>query len=203
MLFGSIDPIDLDVQAIIAEELSPAAQSRALAAAARQELARAEEINRRALGRVPEHTISVDGIAGASENQVRPDGEIVYTFQLSRDLFAWIAGELKAFAPVLTGRFVESFLFFVDGVLTELSDDAEISEGDEFVFMSGLPYAGKIEGENRVPESPQAPNGVFEAVAALAQQRFPQAEIAFGYRAPFAAATSGQADTPAITIKRG
>ncbi|WP_316172414.1 hypothetical protein [Bradyrhizobium sp. SZCCHNRI2049] len=201
MLAGRIDPIDLDVQAIIDDELSPQARSRVLAQAAREELARAEDINARVLGGKPEHTTTVDGVAGASEERVRPDGTIVYEFNLQRGLFAWIAAELEAFAPVLSGLFAHSFLFFVDGVLTELAD--EVPEGEEYVFMSSVPYAGKIEGENRAPESAQAPNGVFEAVATLAQRQFPGAEIAFSYRQPFAAAASGQPDTPAITIRRG
>jgi hypothetical protein len=201
MLSGAIEPIDLDIQAIIDEELSPAARSRVLAQAAREELARVKDINARALGATPVHTTTVDGVAGASEDRVRPDGTIVYEFDLQTGLFGWIAAELAAFAPVKSGRFLHSFLFFVDGVLAELSD--AIPEGDEYVFMSSVAYAGKIEGENRAPESEQAPNGVFEAVAALAGQQFPGANISFGYRAPFHAAASGQADTPAITIRRG
>jgi len=200
MLSGRIDPIDLDVQAIIAEELSPAARSRMLAEAARAELKAAEDANAQALGYVPKHTTLVDGVAGADESRVRPDGEIVYTFDLGRDIFAWIARELSAFAPVRTGQYLHSFLFFVDGVLATL--DEEIPEGKEFVFMSAVPYAGKIEGEHRAPESEQAPNGVFEAVAALAQIAFPGADIGFSYRSPFAP-VEGVADTPAITIRVG
>jgi hypothetical protein len=140
--------------------------------------------------------ILVDGIAGGAEARVKPTGEIVYTFDLAQDMFAWIAAELSAFAPVLTGRFSRSFAFF-DSVLADL--DHEIPEGREFVFMSIEPYAGKVEGEHKRPESPQAPNGVFEAVAALAALRYPLADIAFSYRTPFFA--SRVKDTPAITIR--
>jgi hypothetical protein len=200
MLSGRIDPIDLDIQAIFDEELTPAARSRVLAQAGREELARAEAINARALGAKPDHTTAVDGVVGASEDRVRPDGTILYEFRLQRGLLSWIAAELAAFAPVLSGRFAHSFLFFVDGVLATL--DEEIPEGREFVFMSAAPYAGKIEGEHRAPESDQAPHGVFEAVAALAQLAFPRADIGFSYRSPFAP-VEGVADTPAITIRVG
>ena len=200
MLSGSAEPLDLDVQAIIAEDLSPDAQSRILAQVARDELAAAEATNRVALGYVPGHTTTVDGAAGADESRVRPDGEIVYAFDLVQDLFAWIAHELESFAPVRSGRYLHAFLFFVDGVLASL--DGEAPEGREFVFMSAVPYAGKIEGEHRAPESPQAPNGVFEAVAVLAQHAFPGADVAFSYRSPFTPIT-GVKDTPAITIRLG
>ncbi|WP_316234665.1 hypothetical protein [Bradyrhizobium sp. SZCCHNR1020] len=200
MFSGTIDPIDLDIQAIIAEDLSPRARSAALAEAARAELKAAEDTNAAALGYVPRHSTVVDGAAGADESQVRPDGEIVYSFDLGRSIFGWIAGELASFAPVLTGQYLHSFLFFVDGVLTAL--DGEIPDGHEYVFMSAVPYAGKIEGEHRAPESEQAPNGVFEAVATLAQLAFPGADIGFSYRAPFAGAAA-RTDTPAITVRLG
>ena len=201
MLRGSIEGGDLDLIALLAEDLGPAARSAALADVARDQLAAAEAANAAALGFVPKHVTEVDGVAGASEDRVRPDGEIVYTFDLLPNLFAWIAAALAEFAPVLTGAFRHSFLVFVDGVLTDL--DGEVPEGREFVFMSSVPYAGKIEGEHRQPESPQAPNGVFEAVTALARLEFPGADIAFSYRPPFGALAREIADTPAITVTLG
>lgn len=196
MLSGTIEG-DLDFVALFDEELSPKARSRALADFARDQLADAERINAASLGFMPAHIITVDGRQGGSEDDVRPNGEIVYEFSLLTDVFSWIAVALQAFAPVLSGRFRTSFQFFVDGRLSDL--DADLSAGREFVFMSSVPYAGKIEGENRAPESSQAPNGVFEAVAALARQRFPQVDIAFAYLRPFL--VSEVSDTPAIVIK--
>jgi hypothetical protein len=66
-----------------------------------------------------------------------------------------------------------------------------------------VPYASKIEGERMPPESRQAPNGVFEAVAALARMRFPQLDISFSYREPFGEFAASIKDTPAITIALG
>lgn len=201
MFSGSIEPIDIDIQALIAEDLSPQAQSRALATFAREQLTEAETINAKALGFTPQHHVQVDGAEGVSEDRVRPNGEIVYTFDLHADMLSWIIAELEALAPVLSGRFRHSFELFIDGVLADLAQ--ELPEGRKFVFLSSMPYAGKIEGEHKAPESEQAPDGVFEAVAALARLRFPQADIAFSYIAPPAGSGSSRPDTPAITVQAG
>ena len=201
MITATIEGGDLDIAALIEEDLSPAALSAELAAFAREQLTEAEKINADALGFTPQHTVAVDGVAGASEDRVRPDGVIVYTFDLMPNVFGWITAELEAFAPVQSGRFRRSFAFFVDGILTDVT--CEIPEGREFVFLSSVAYAGKIEGEHGAPESRQAPNGVFEAVAALARMRYPQLDISFSYRAPFGALAASIKDTPAITITLG
>jgi hypothetical protein len=201
MITATIEGGDLDIAALIEEDLSPDAQSAQLADFAQRQLADAEKVNAAPLGFTPQHTVAVDGVPGASEDRARPDGEIVYTFDLMPDVFAWIAAELEAFAPVRSGRFKLSFAFFVDGIAADPA--GEIPEGREFVFLSSVLYAGKIEGEHKSPESRQAPNGVFEAVAALAQMRFPQLDISFSYRESFGGAATSIKDTPAIIIALG
>ncbi|GLK67010.1 hypothetical protein [Hansschlegelia plantiphila] len=173
-----IDAIDLDVRAIVDEELSPKAQSRQIANFARQQLAEAQEINRQALGRVPDHVTIVDGRANAPVDTVRPDGVIVFAFELLDDLFSWIAEQLVRHAPVLTGAYRESFVFLADGVAVPAGVIAPAAE--EYVFLSPLPYARKIERGL----SSQAPDGVFQVVADLAKRRFGNmAHIRFSYRA--------------------
>ncbi|ODM77793.1 hypothetical protein [Bradyrhizobium elkanii] len=203
MLSGSIDALDLDFEVLIREEFSPAARSAAIAAVAREQLAEAQTVNEKALGFVPAHTTLVDGQSGVAEDQVRPDGVIVYTFQLLPEIFGWVAEQLRAHAPVLTGRFRDSFQFYADGVLADPA--GEILAASEYVFLSPLPYARKLEeGASR-----QAPEGVFQAVAALAAQRFGnQALIRFVYRAPIGdALLAGKAGdvsdvrVPAISIQ--
>jgi hypothetical protein len=56
MLQGSIDGGDLDFTALLEEDLSPAAQSAALAQFAREQLAEADKVNADALGFTPPHT---------------------------------------------------------------------------------------------------------------------------------------------------
>lgn len=210
MFEGSIEPIGLDIAAIVDENFSPKARSAALAGIAREILAEAEQQNSDALGFVPAHTTTVDGAIGADESTVRPDGEIRYAFELLPDMFGWILDMLQQFAPVLTGQFKASFELYADGNLIDAT--GEIPPASEYVFVSSVEYARKIEGDaSRPPESKQAPNGVFEAVATLAQQRFGnQANIKFSYRAPFNGSlltgkvgNNSDYRTPAITITLG
>ncbi|WP_020178084.1 hypothetical protein [Methylopila sp. M107] len=173
-----LDPIDLDLRAIIDEDLSPEAQSRQVAAYAREQLAEAQEINRQALGRVPPHETVVDGRPGAPVDAVRPDGTIVFAFEMLDDLFNYIAEQLLLHAPVLTGAFRSSFVFLADGV--EVETGAQYPAASEYVFLSPLPYAAKLERGL----SAQAPDGVFQVVATMAKRRFGNlAAVKFSYRA--------------------
>ena len=184
MLSGTIEPLDLDIEALIADEFSPAARIRALAAVAREQLAEAESVNKEALGFVPPHSTLVDGVSGVPEDRVRPDGLIVYAFELRGDLLAWIMEQMRIHAPVRSGRFRDSFELYVDGQLTDPA--GAIPPASECVFLSPLSYAPKIEGSpGRPPESRQAPHGVFEAVAAMAAARFGnQARVSFSFVSP-------------------
>lgn len=207
MLTGSIDPLDLDFEVLVRENFSPAARSMAIAEFAREQLLEAQGINEQALGYVPAHKTLVDGQLGIDEDQVRPDGMIVYEFNLLPEIFAWISDQLRAHAPVRSGRFRDSFEFYADGNLVDPASN--VPPAKEYVFLSSVPYARKIEGDaSRPPESRQAPHGVFQAVAALADQRFNnQALIRFSFRTPLdghlltgKAGDRSDHRTPAITI---
>jgi hypothetical protein len=195
MLDGTIEPIDLDIQLLLNESFAPAARSAAIASFARETLGDAEAQNKQALGFVPDHTTTVDGTLGAREDAVRPDGTIVYTFALLDELFAWIFDQLEAHSPV--GRDAHAGLYQSSHVL--FADGAQIMPGDpvppasKYVFFNTQPYSRQIEGG----ESSQAPSGVYEAVAVLAQQRFGnQAKIAFGFISPEEGGIVDWAKTP-------
>jgi len=189
MLSARIEPVDRDVEVLISDVLSPVAQSAALAEEARKQLKVGEEQNRSVLGRIPPHTTTVDGSANGDENQVKPDGVIVYEFDLATDLFVYIADQLQTHAPVggagdpHPGLYKKSFDLYADGELIEVGK-AIPQEAREFVFINDLPYSRKIE----LGRSSQAPDGVFQAVALLARARFGNvARIEFNYRAPLGA----------------
>lgn len=172
-----IRSISRDVELLISDVLSPTAQSRALADFAKAELALAQGKNSEALGRVPGHDTFVDGQRRQDVDSVKPNGRIIFEFRLVDEVLAWISEQLMLNSPVLSGRYVKSHALFVDGMETE--PGAIPLGGKEFVFVNSQPYSRKIERGL----SPQAPDGVFHAVAAVAARRFGNiAKVHFTYR---------------------
>lgn len=172
-----VEPIDRDVAFIFAVDLSPEAQSRALADYADDQIAQAKAQNRAAMGFDPDFEVSVDGRRGAPLVSVKPNGIVIAEFDLLLDVFAWIAQKLDAESPKRSGRYSKSHVFFADGV--EVDPFGQVPTAAEYVFINAQPYARKIErGLSR-----QAPEGVYQAVAAVAYSRFSNlARIGFGFR---------------------
>jgi hypothetical protein len=172
-----IQPIARDLELLKDESLGPQARSAMLAAFAAQEIAEAAQQNARVLGRVPPYEVWVDGRKGAPLTSVKPEGIIRAEFQLVNEALAWIYMQLQLHSPVKSGRFAKSHELFADGTSVGNPDNAP--EADEYVFLNIQPYARKIERG----QSPQAPDGVYQAVATLAQRRFGNvAKITFSYR---------------------
>jgi hypothetical protein len=172
-----IEPLDRDVQAIIDEDLSPRGRSLALAAFAREELAKAQAQNRSALARTPAHETFVDGRAGAVIDTVKPDGTVVFEFELIEEVLTFVAELLVTHSPVREGVYAASHVLLADGIEVLEGERAPVAR--EYIFLNAQPYARKIERGL----SPQAPDGVYEGVAAIAAARFGNvARIRFGYR---------------------
>lgn len=182
-MLSRIEPISRDVDLLISETLSPAAQSQMLAEFARETLAEVEVTNEAAIGEPVTHETFVDGRIGAVEESVRPGGTIVYEFNLIGEVFAYIDEQLRLHSPVgkaddkHPGLYARSHVFYADDVEADpLKPPPNIKVG---TFTSNLPYARKIEAG----ESPQQPDGVYEVVTALASRRFGNiAKVQFGYR---------------------
>lgn len=172
-----VEPINRDVELIFAEVLSPKARSAMLAETAADMIDEAKETNRKALGAVPPYTTIVDGREGAPLTSVKPDGIIRTEFELVNEALAWISTQLQMHSPVLSGRYAKSHELFADGVDTENPNAAPPAA--VYTFLNIQPYARKIERG----QSSQAPDGVYQAVATLAQRRFGNvASITFSYR---------------------
>jgi hypothetical protein len=215
-----IEPLTRDIQTIIRADLSPAVRSRVLAQFARETINEAAEINRRAFGKVSPYQTFVDGRRSETLDRVRPDGMIVAEFDLISHLLGFVSEQLWAHSPVKTGRYRKSHRIFADGALVgEVANNTRalvapggrwtsgMVDAREWVFVSVAPYARRIERG----WSPQAPDGVYQAVAALARRRFGQvAKVQFTYRAviglygsaPRRRSRQARADTqqPAIVI---
>lgn len=173
-----IQTIDKDIQPLLSDVLTGPARSQALAEFAAMAIEEAKETNRLALGRVPPYRTFVDGGEGRPLASVSPNGVIVTEFEIISDALQWIGDQLEKHSPVKTGRYQRSHTLLADG--TEIALGAEIPSADEYVFINSQPYARKIERGL----SSQAPDGVYQAVATLARQRFGSniARITFSYR---------------------
>lgn len=168
-----IQPIDRDV-ALIAKELQ---SPEVFAQAAQEAIKEADETNRLVLGRKIPKRVFVDGVQDAPIASVR--SIVVAEWELLGDLFQFIVDSLQRHSPVKTGRFKNSHTIFADGVEVALGE--VIPDASEYVIMSALPYARKIERG----ESPQAPEGVFGVVAAEARRRYSNiAKITDSFRTP-------------------
>ncbi len=190
-----IEPIDRDI-ALLLEDCTPDGQSAALAQFARDEFDAAREINRQAIGRVPPHETFVDGQRSAALDKVRPDGVIVFEFDLWTSIFGLVDLLLISSSPVKSGRYRRSHILLADGV--EVDQDAPFPDASEFVYINTQPYARKIEKGI----SKQAPDGVYQGVAAMAAQRFGNiARITFAYRRLASGTRGGKENRqPAIVI---
>lgn len=175
---AKIQPIARDVQLWLDDLKDPRQQSLRFAEFARGEIEAAKATNRAALGYTPAVDIYVDGTKGAALESVRPSGVIVADFALVDEALAYIDDQLKIHSPVLTGKYRASHLLFADGA--QVSDpEISVPAASEYVFVNAVPYARKIERGS----SSQAPDGVYQVVAVLAQRKFRNiAKISFSYR---------------------
>lgn len=170
-----------DLQVMTKETLSPEARRKMIAQVARDALAEAQAQNRAALGRVPEHQTFVDRRQGAPLESVDPDrGVIVFAFEittLASEMMEEIGRLLVLNSPVLTGEYQKSHTLYADGVEVDRFDP--LAKVSEWVFTTAVPYARRIEGGS----SDQAPDGVYEGVAAMVGRRYGNiASIKFSYR---------------------
>lgn len=179
--------------------LSPEARKALIADAAAEALSDAQAQNRDMLGIVPGHEQIVDRVRGAPFAAVNPDrGVIVIEFDIRLDVFAYIGKLLVENSPVLTGDYQDSHQLYADGVPVSKFDPA--MQADEWVFLSTVPYARKIERG----QSDQAPDGVYQAVAAMASRRFGNiASVKFTFRSlSNGRGKEGQGDRqPAILVR--
>jgi hypothetical protein len=184
MLRSRIDALDRDVSLIVAGELSAEAQSRQVAAMARQLRDEAAATNRALTGEEPSWTTFVDGHAGAAEESVKVPGRIDYEFSAGADVVSYVAGLIARTAPKRSGRYARSLAIYADGIEVETPEAA--ADAEEIIIVSTVAYARKIERGRKG----YAPGGVFEGVAAMAMSRYGNmASIKLTFAAPLGGGT--------------
>lgn len=173
-----VKPVERIIRAKIDAALSPQARQKVIAKVAREKLAEAQEVNRRALGRVPEHETIVNGRRGAPLESAHPDaGTIVFRFKLVTDVLAWIMAELIRRSPVGppggAGTYREAHVLLADGVEVTLTDS--LPSAAEYVVINTMPYARKIEiGRTKKGRAfvIHAEDRLYDRVSLEAAQRF-------------------------------
>lgn len=184
MITAKLDPIARDLRVALDDWLGPDARAQALADQARAVLAETDARNAAALGQDVAHETFVDGVKTEALDRVRADGVIVRVYDAMPLVLMQIGALLWQHSPVKSGRYQQSHRLLADG-----DEIARVREGwtlpalprgvREFVFVPTVPYARRIERG----WSKQAPDGVYQVIAAMAKQNFGRlAKISFGYR---------------------
>jgi hypothetical protein len=189
-----VQPIVRDLELFQSLDLGPKARSAMLAAFAAEAIEEAKTQNKQVLGVVPPYEVYVDGAEGAPLSSVKPDGVVRAEFELINQALIWIYQQLETHSPRLTGQYASSHVLFADGTETSVTNPAP---AQEYVFVNTVPYARKIEGtKQKPPSSPQAPDGVYQAVATLARKFSNLAKITFSYQT-----VAGGERNPAIIVR--
>lgn len=178
---------DVTLAALLPEFFDERARSAAFATFAREQIGYADEVNRAVLGRVPARDTFVDGRKDARLESVRADGQIIAEYHLLEEVLVYIQEQLRKHSPIgksgdprpgHPGMYRDSHVLVVDGKAWEPGAAMPVEFDDAF-FASTVPYARRIERG----WSSQAPDGVYEAVALLAQRRFGNiARVGFSWR---------------------
>jgi len=160
------------VDVFAAQNLSPAALSARLAETAREDVARLIASGRAS----PRYRRFVDGVEGAPETAVKPDGMILYRFDYMAEVAAFVLSFLEARAPKRTGEFSKSFYLGLDGkfVPARFFNPATMGDVREIACGNMQPQARiadtQMVGTKRVRFS--VPPGMFEDAAQAVRSRF-------------------------------
>lgn len=123
---------------------------------------------------------TVDGVRGAREEQVRPDGAIIYVYPRLDEVVQAALDTLFDLSPVLSGAYRMNHRLFVNSV--EARNLAGWDGQGDIIISNSMPYSRKIElgkMNMRVPGSEH----VYEQAEFTLRQRFGnQARIFFTYR---------------------
>jgi hypothetical protein len=130
---------------------------------------------------------TVDGVLGAPEERVRPDGRIVYRYSRLEEVVRFAMETLFDLSPVLSGAYRNAHTLFLNGVA--VADLREWRAGDEVIITNTMPYARKIDlgvMRMRVPGSSR----VYEQAVTIARRRFGNtARIIYDWRGFMGGAT--------------
>jgi hypothetical protein len=111
----------------------------------------------------PVYETIVNGVIGAAETSVRLPGPIVYQFEYLAEVVTTGLALLRESAPVLSGRYRDSFFAMANG--RAIADPADIPAGAEVILTNDQPYSRKIQvGAQRTRVPPHLFDRVQQAL---------------------------------------
>lgn len=129
----------------------------------------------------------VDGIEGASEEAVKPNGVIVYRYPRLEQVVQYAMEVLFDLSPVLSGEYRQAHTIFVNGMA--VPNLKGTPAGTEVVISNPMPYARKIEVGSMTMRAPgsdqvyqQARRRVMLRYSNLASIQFTYRDVASGRR---------------------
>lgn len=176
------------VEQIVSRHMAPAVLSAKLATFARKTLAEAVSSGRAS----PIHRTYVDGVEGAREETVRPDGAILYRFAVLPQATAFVLSYLAERAPRGSGRLSNSFVLFVrqrgsyGNLIRAGSFDPQRMDAaaDQVTIANVQPYSRKADvqkvGKRILLFSRRA--GMYDDAVAAVRRRFPGVTAEREYR---------------------
>lgn len=192
MISARLQPVSRELELAVRGDLARDVRALLVANVAREDIAEIDRVNDAAVGTDVHYRTFVNGSASEQFESVDPDrGAIAAAWDLGTDVVAQIGAMLREHSPVGSGKdphpglYKSSHLLFADGVQVDAPDPS--LNVSEWAYISGVPYARKIErGQGHA-----SADGVYEGVAALARRRYGnQAKINFTFRSLAAGGSS-------------
>lgn len=115
----------------------------------------------------PVYETIVNGVSGADETRVRLPGPIVYRFEYLAEVVTTGLALLRDGAPVLSGRYRDSFFAMANG--RAIADPGDIQAGAEVILTNDQPYSRKIQVG---AQQTRVPSHLFDRVQQALRRRF-------------------------------
>lgn len=156
------------LELVVRQAADPTQRAREVARIHRRGVAEINDNYRRRLNAVPPSEDIVDGRKGAALESVKLDGGVIVTrWSLLSECLEFVDDMLYMHSPHLTGHYSRNHRLFADGIEVEGGWE-NAPPAKEYIFVNNVPYARKIERG----QSDDAPNGVYEGVATIANARY-------------------------------
>lgn len=149
----------------VARRGSLAQLNRAVAEIAKGANAAIMQLEPRPLG----FTRTVDGVRGAPEEAVKPNGLIVYQYQRLDAVIEFALEILRALSPVASGRYRGAHTVLINGA--PVAWPAVVQSGDAVMISNAEPYARKIELGHMTMNVPGSDH-VYQQAQQIVQSRF-------------------------------